>query len=411
MTDIHASIQHFNQGRDPERLALKFRKMRADPFVFLRGSCHLFYERLPVLDALRDAPLAWVCGDLHLENFGSYKGDNRLTYFDINDFDEAALAPCLWDLVRFLASVRLGAASLGIDADGAAALGRVFVDAYAGALASGKARWVERETADGLVRDLLDDLRERSREAFLDTRTDLKGKRRRIRCDGKKALPASEAQRASIEQFMAGFARTQPNPEFFTVLDVAQRIAGTGSLGLDRYIVLVEGKGSPAGNYLLDIKQALPSALLPHLAHLPIKQPAWASEAARVVAVQSRMQAIAMAFLYPVAINGQAYILRGLQPSEDRVALDRAKGKLHRLSAVLATMGEVVAWDQLRSSGRGGAAIADELIDFGQQTAWRKALHDSAEQAATTAVADWRSYAAAYDDGYFEQENHGPAAG
>ena len=398
MPNIPASLQTFNQGRDPARLALKFRKMRADPFVFLRGSCHLFYQRLPLVDVLRNAPLAWVCGDLHLENFGSYKGDNRLTYFDINDFDEAALAPCLWDLVRFLCSVRLGAASLGIDDAAAAALCQVFVDAYAGALASGKARWVERETANGLVRDLLDDLRERSREAFLDTRTDLKGKRRRIRCDGKKALPATESQRATIEQFMASFAQTQPNPEFFSVLDVAQRIAGTGSLGLDRYIVLVEGKGSPASNYLLDIKQAQASALLPYLA---VAQPAWASEAARVVAVQSRMQAIAMAFLYPVAINGQPYILRGLQPSEDRVALDRANGKLHRLETVLATMGEVVAWDQLRSSGRGGAAIADELIDFGQQTQWRAALHDSARQCAEIVRADWQVYAQAYDDGYF----------
>src|SRR6185369_2673126 len=181
--DVTAKIMAFNAGRDPERLAMKLAKMRADPFVFLRGSCHLFYAALPDCAALARAPVTWICGDLHLENFGSYKGDNRLVYFDINDFDEAVLAPCSWDLVRFLASLRLGAASLAVNAAEADLLCRGFVAAYAAALADGKARWVERETACGLVRDLLDGLRERRRPSYLATRTELKGKRRRIRCD------------------------------------------------------------------------------------------------------------------------------------------------------------------------------------------------------------------------------------
>jgi uncharacterized protein (DUF2252 family) len=82
-----------NQGRDPERLALKYSAMRTDSFIFLRGTCHLFYDRLPKTGICNSAPLTWCCGDLHIENFGSYKGDNRLVYFDLNDFDEAALAP------------------------------------------------------------------------------------------------------------------------------------------------------------------------------------------------------------------------------------------------------------------------------------------------------------------------------
>ena len=88
MTVVH-SIAEFNRGRDPERLAMKLRAMRADPFVFLRGTCHLFYARLPRDPLLRSAPPTWLCGDLHLQNMGSYKGDNRLVYYDINDFDEA----------------------------------------------------------------------------------------------------------------------------------------------------------------------------------------------------------------------------------------------------------------------------------------------------------------------------------
>jgi uncharacterized protein (DUF2252 family) len=132
-------IQDFNAGRDPERLLLKYRAMRASPFGFLRGSCHLFYARLPRGGVFKSAPLVWVCGDLHVENFGSYKGDNRLAYFDVNDFDESALAPASWDLVRFLTSLRVGADSLSVSDANARALCQLFLDAYASALAQGKA--------------------------------------------------------------------------------------------------------------------------------------------------------------------------------------------------------------------------------------------------------------------------------
>ncbi len=88
MLDIIQSIHDHNADRDLERVAIKYAHLRKDAFSFLRGTCHLFYERLPRERVFRDAPLAWICGDLHLENFGSYKGDNRLVYFDLNDFDE-----------------------------------------------------------------------------------------------------------------------------------------------------------------------------------------------------------------------------------------------------------------------------------------------------------------------------------
>ena len=89
--DVVDRIARFNIGREPERLALKYAAMRSGAFRFFRGTCHLFYEDWPVRAPLDRAPRTWVSGDLHLENFGTYKGDDRLTYFDINDFDEARL--------------------------------------------------------------------------------------------------------------------------------------------------------------------------------------------------------------------------------------------------------------------------------------------------------------------------------
>ena len=139
------TIRKFNKGRDPERLAMKYAKMRTSPFVFLRGTFHLFHQRLPVERVLERAPKAWVCGDLHLENFGSYKSDNRFAYFNMNDFDEAALASCTWDVVRLLISVRLGMRELKLEASGIASLCREFVDSYTRELATGKARRIEQE--------------------------------------------------------------------------------------------------------------------------------------------------------------------------------------------------------------------------------------------------------------------------
>ncbi|MFL9930163.1 DUF2252 domain-containing protein [Paraburkholderia sp. RL18-103-BIB-C] len=399
MPDIEKIIARFNAGRDPERLAMKYKAMRGSPFVFLRGTCHLFYERLPRDKVLDDAPPVWICGDLHLENFGSYKADNRLIYFDNNDFDEACLAPALYELVRLLTSVLVGAADLDLSRAQALALCHTAVDAYGAALAFGKARWIEAETSVGMVRDLFDALASRTRAAHLDRRTVLRGKSRMLKVDGKKALPVSDAQRSAVTQFMQRFAAEEPNPEFYRILDVARRIAGTGSLGVDRYVILVEGKGSPDGNFLIDLKEALPSSLAPHL-HTP--QPNWQSEAQRVVEVQRRNQAVSQAFLRAVDFNQRSYVLRSLQPSEDRVALSDWNGKLPRLEEVVNSMAELSAWAHLRSGGRQKSSIADDLIAFGNRRDWQLPLIGIATRCEAQVQVDWKAYCEAYDRGAFE---------
>ena len=400
-------IQAFNAGRDPDRLKLKYAAMRASPFAFLRGSCHLFYAGVPRDGIFKSAPLAWSCGDLHLENFGSYKGDNRLVYFDINDFDEAALAPATWDLLRMLASLRVAADGRAIAEKDADALCVAFVDAYAETLACEKSYWIERETSQGLVRTLLDDLQARQRSSFLDTRCVWKGKTRSLRIDGSKALPVTPAQRALVTDFMAAFAKTRPKPDFYSVIDVARRIAGTGSLGVDRFAILVRGKGSPDANYLLDLKQALPSALA---ARVKTTQPTWSSQAERVVAVQRRMQAVSMAFLHPVQLQGEPFVLRALQPAEDRVTLRAAHQRSSQLKRLVETMGRLTAWAQLRSAGRQGSATADELVDFGKRRKWRSKLLDASRACASQARGDARTFDAAYDAGAFTLPAPEPAS-
>ena len=399
--DAIRQIQAFNRGRETERLALKYQAMRADAFGFLRGSCHLFYARLSPTGPLRTAPLAWCCGDLHLANFGSYKGDNRQVYFDLNDFDESVLAPASWDMLRLLGSVWVAGGVLGLGRDDTRRLCGDVMTGYADTLAAGKAFWAERDTASGDVRALLDSLRNRQRSAFLDARTRLKGQRRVLATDNGKALPVCAAQRKTVNAFMADFAARQPVPRFYKVLDVARRVAGTGSLGVERYAVLVAGKGSPDGNYLLDLKRARPSSLA---ALSPAPQPSWPTEAHRIVALQQRLQAVPMAFLQPVQMDGRAFVLRELHPSEDSLSYRRIAKRPRQdpgPQGLLTTMGRLTAWAHLRSAARQGAAGPDELIDFGARQKWRAKLLDAAEAAALQVGRDHAAFSAAYDAGAF----------
>src|ERR1700759_5034213 len=114
MPELAERLKAFNKDLLPEMVQLKYEAMTENAFRFYRGTCHLFYEDLANASPLPLSPVAWICGDLHIENFGSYKGDNKLVYFDINDFDEACLAPSLYELIRLLTSVLVGADDLRV---------------------------------------------------------------------------------------------------------------------------------------------------------------------------------------------------------------------------------------------------------------------------------------------------------
>ena len=392
--NVVAQIQQFNQDRDPQLLKLKYQAMASDAFAFFRGTCHLFYQDIPADAAIDKTPPVWVCGDLHLQNFGSFRGDDRLVYFDINDFDESVLAPCSWDTARFITSVLVGAHTLKISDEEAQGLCRCFLDSYTAALKTGKARDIHPETATGLVRELLDSVRKRDRKVFLTERTDLKDKQRTLKIISGKTFAVTLEERESVTNLIARWAANQPNPRFFKVLDAARRIAGTGSLGLDRYVLLVEGDGSPNRNYLLDLKAARSSSLYPHL---QLHQPAWTSEAGRIAAIQYRVQESPPALLNPLELDTESYMLRELQPTADRVDLAAWNGKIKRLKKVIQTMAEVTAWGQLRSGGRQGSAIADDLIVFAKAAPdWHPGLLDYSRDYARQVEADFIEFQSAF---------------
>ena len=356
-------ILDYNQGRDPDRLALKYKLISSSPAAFFRGTAHLFYEDLPVCPL---APNVWVSGDAHLENFGVYKGDNRLVYFDFNDFDEAALAPITIELIRMLTGILVS----GIKTNPAD-----FLNDYARELATGKPRWVERETSIDGVRDLVYSLKGRSKKQLLASRTVMRKNRRVIGTDGSYALPLQEGEFVLLDNLLSSLE------EPFKLRSAARRIAGNGSLGVSRYILLVEG------DYLLDLKQARPSLLASHF-----QQPYWPSDAHRVVGIQRRMQAISPAFLLPVQLNSDFYVLRELVPREDRIRLELFKQEKDFMRNLLLTEASLMAWSHLRSSGRQGSAIADDLIDFGQSPSWKQDVLRIATQQAKLVIKQYQEF-------------------
>jgi uncharacterized protein (DUF2252 family) len=184
----------------------------------------------------------------------------------------------------------------------------------------------------------------------------------------------------------------------FTVIDVARRIAGVGSLGIERYVILVEGKGSPNSNYLLDLKAVSGSSLQPYLM---LPQPHWQSEAERVVTVQRWVQTVPPALLVPIALNDKSFVLRELQPTDDKINSSLLNGEVGRLEKLVKTLAKVTAWGQLRSAGHRGADAAYDFIDFASDTKWQKLLLEYAQYYTQVVKQDFAEFCQAYDVGVF----------
>ena len=393
MASVYERIKAFNQDRDPALVALKYRFLSEGPFRFFRGTCHLFYEDLAQNITWQDATRAWVCGDLHLENFGSYKGDNRVVYFDMNDFDEALLAPVTWEVVRLLTSIYIGGKEIPYDEATAETLCRIYLDNYLKVLSSGKPLVVEKETADGLLSFFLQQVQLRKVRDLIKSKTVIRRGVIQLVIDPDKMVEAPAALKQTLLTFFNQWFPAHPGMSKYKALDLAHRIAGTGSVGVKRYVVLIQD--TETGKYrLIDVKEAKPSSVKPYVQTL---QPVWPEEAERVITLQKRIQHVSPAMLHTVDIEGVGFVLKELQPSADRMDLTLCKGKLSKLSSILITMAQITASGQLRSTGRQGSDTADTLIEFANASdAWKNAVLAYAKKYAAQVIADYNSYCKDY---------------
>jgi len=101
----------------PEDLEFKHQQMRSQPFPFVRATYYRWAQIFPtVCEAEAKAPRALAVGDLHVENFGTWRDKDGRLVWGINDFDEAWRLPYTHDLVRLATSALL--AELACDVKG-----------------------------------------------------------------------------------------------------------------------------------------------------------------------------------------------------------------------------------------------------------------------------------------------------
>jgi hypothetical protein len=89
-------------------ITLKHALMAQAPFPFFRATFYRWLQHWPeVGNNVAKAPLVLAVGDLHIENFGTWRDEEGRLIWGVNDLDEAWPAAYTLDLVRLTASAYL----------------------------------------------------------------------------------------------------------------------------------------------------------------------------------------------------------------------------------------------------------------------------------------------------------------
>jgi Uncharacterized protein conserved in bacteria (DUF2252) len=104
-----ADFEHWLAGQLPiirQDLALKHQHMAEAPFPFFRATFYRWLQLWPeICSDLVKAPAVLGVGDLHIENFGTWRDEEGRLIWGVNDLDEAWPASYALDLVRLVTSV------------------------------------------------------------------------------------------------------------------------------------------------------------------------------------------------------------------------------------------------------------------------------------------------------------------
>jgi uncharacterized protein (DUF2252 family) len=373
MDELLTRIKKFNSDRKSDLVAIKYVAMAENMFRFYRGTCHLFYEDLAAVKDFPASPLVWICGDLHLENFGSFKSDNKQVYFDLNDFDEALLAPAGWELVRLVTSIFVAFNTLKIGERKALRMAELFLKSYSATLEKGKAFYIEPGTAKGIVCEFLTAVAKRKQKDILGKRTEKKKDKLKILTDDQRHRKIERNLKRELSIHLNKWLKTDDkSPYHYKVTDAVFRIAGTGSIGLKRYAFLLKSSNKVGQKYILvDMKQSSVSSLSPYVDY---PQPLWKTESERIIAVQQRMQNRSAALLSTSVFRNEHYVMQEMQPTKDSINFRQIKDRYRDMYRVIDDMAVLTASAQLRSSGQDGSSITDELKRFGSDQSWQKAL-------------------------------------
>lgn len=220
----------------PADLKLKHEKMAGATFPFLRATFYRWLQRWPrICPELAAAPQVLAIGDLHIENFGSWRDQEGRLVWGINDFDEAHPLAYTNDLVRLAASVHLAISTGNLALEPADACATI-LRGYSEGLTSGgqpfvlaeQHQWL-RQLNNSSLRDPISFWQELNR---LET--------------SKEHVPDP------VQKILAELL---PEPDL--PYRLAHRVAGLGSLGRQRWVTLAQWRG---GFIAREIKALAPSA-------------------------------------------------------------------------------------------------------------------------------------------------------
>ncbi|MBP7279998.1 MAG: DUF2252 family protein [Leptospiraceae bacterium] len=256
----------------------KLKAMSESPFNFFRATCHLFYKDIDsgliaIPNEWKETPKikTWIQGDLHTQNIGFFENAEGKIKLDVNDFDESYIAPFYFDLIRFVTSIFLQREDVDFKFSQKEAedLAEDFLKEYQETLSEisedGKEMELIKDNLDGFPKDTVEDLKDKkSNSTLLSKWIKLEGSKRLFDFSNPDLKEVTEIESQEIQSRWNTYLESlddfyiQKGHSFFEILDIARRVnSGLGSMGLNKYYVLVQGEADPI---LLEVKeQELPS--------------------------------------------------------------------------------------------------------------------------------------------------------
>jgi uncharacterized protein (DUF2252 family) len=325
-----------NRSRLPAIVPMRWGRMEQSPFGWLRGSPVVMTADLAATPTT--SLTVQLCGDAHLLNFGLYAAPDRRQVFDLNDFDETLAGPFEWDVKRLAASAVVAADTAGFPDDVARRAAAAVAAAYRARMAGYAVMpvldvWYETIDVDEALatvrperRRTLEKPAERARArtslSVLPELADVTGTGRRIRDRPPLVQRLTDADHirsvaALVDRYRASLDDDlRPLVDRFELVDLALKVVGVGSVGTRCFVALFYADRGDDDPLFLQVKEAQPSVLEPHLDPCP-----YPSSGERVVTGQRMMQAAGDILLGWFDALGRSYYVRQLRDMKASIDL------------------------------------------------------------------------------------------
>ncbi len=358
-------IQFSHAGRVDRLVPIRVGRMISSPYAFLRGTAVVMAADVASLPSTGITPV--TCGDSHLGNFGFYRSPEGEQVIDLNDFDEAHPGCWEWDLRRLTASVWVAGRENGHSEEAMASAVDSCVHAYRDEVAflaeqpllarSFNRLDVERLHETATEQTLRDEIARAAKTARKRT-SDRALPRFTAETDGRRHIVAEpplitavegdeyEALAEGLDEYLTTLApHWRRVVAGYSLVDIAHKVVGVGSVGLRAYVALLEGSG-PDDVLFLQLKQARRSVL----ARFVHGESAWHShQGQRVVEYQQALQTVSDPLLGWTTVQGNQYYVRQFRNMKGTVPLDSMSAIA--LADYAGIVGHLLAKGHARTSG------------------------------------------------------------